>query len=296
MTMKRCSVVVCLLVVFCSVSDGGTYTHHFRDGLLPAFSLSLDTNAWSAATGSSGLTIKRTNGATLDSPGWTLSCNLAELTRTRLSTLAGDFSVTVKYSGYTGWKPTGGAQNRLYLIGATWGYLGGEYAYILRNHENNWWNYPPYWPDSASRMVASIEGDGPFIDWGTLRTDGTVTMTRTGSAMVMTVDDVVLFSGPHGKLDARPGLLSLWISASLDGMLSLPEVTIESLTITAPEICSARDLSGNCLVDYDDFAVLSDWWMDGCGPENQWCQGADLNFSKAVDIEDLLKIAAMWLD
>jgi hypothetical protein len=48
-------------------------------------------------------------------------------------------------------------------------------------------------------------------------------------------------------------------------------------------------------LDFDDFAMFAEHWMEsGCG-HRYWCGGADINGSGAVDIDDLAIFAENWL-
>ncbi|MBN1125169.1 MAG: formylglycine-generating enzyme family protein [Sedimentisphaerales bacterium] len=57
--------------------------------------------------------------------------------------------------------------------------------------------------------------------------------------------------------------------------------------------CPSADLTGDCFVDLSDLAVLSQWWLDTCDP-NDDCQGVDLLVSGAVDIDDLTAMISLW--
>ena len=37
------------------------------------------------------------------------------------------------------------------------------------------------------------------------------------------------------------------------------------------------------------------WLQTGCGNANDWCSGADLDFSGTVDTDDLIVLASYWL-
>ena len=54
------------------------------------------------------------------------------------------------------------------------------------------------------------------------------------------------------------------------------------------------DLNNDSEVDFSDFAVLVDNWMDTCFSPD-WCQGSDLNSSGKVDARDLRNLANHWL-
>jgi hypothetical protein len=43
--------------------------------------------------------------------------------------------------------------------------------------------------------------------------------------------------------------------------------------------CPSADLTGNCFVDYEDFAVLSEWWLQDCNSFNNFCDEADVDLS-----------------
>lgn len=58
--------------------------------------------------------------------------------------------------------------------------------------------------------------------------------------------------------------------------------------------CPQADLSGDCRVNLKDFSILSQWWLIGCPPGG--CDGADLDASGAVGVEDLTAMAGQWLD
>ena len=52
----------------------------------------------------------------------------------------------------------------------------------------------------------------------------------------------------------------------------------------------------SCFVDFEHFAQLALYWLDTpCGPTNNWCQGADLDWSTAVGLSDVGVLAYWWL-
>jgi hypothetical protein len=55
------------------------------------------------------------------------------------------------------------------------------------------------------------------------------------------------------------------------------------------------DIDINCKVDFYDFVVLGDYWLDDSCSEPDWCEGADIDWSTSVDIEDLYTLAKDWL-
>ena len=59
--------------------------------------------------------------------------------------------------------------------------------------------------------------------------------------------------------------------------------------------CPSADLTGDCFVDLEDFAVLSGWWMGDCDASNNWCDWVDYDLSGKVDAGDLTTFTADWL-
>ncbi|MBN1125838.1 MAG: formylglycine-generating enzyme family protein [Sedimentisphaerales bacterium] len=57
--------------------------------------------------------------------------------------------------------------------------------------------------------------------------------------------------------------------------------------------CPSADLTGDCFVDFADFAALSRWWLDECDPNSE-CLNADLFLSGSVDIDDLAVMISAW--
>ncbi len=52
-----------------------------------------------------------------------------------------------------------------------------------------------------------------------------------------------------------------------------------------------------CIVNLEHFAVFAAHWLEGpCNAGNNWCGGADLNQSTAVNIDDLTTLASEWLN
>ena len=64
---------------------------------------------------------------------------------------------------------------------------------------------------------------------------------------------------------------------------------------TFEQICPTADLSNDCEVNFFDYAFFASWWLGSCsGPD--WCSGADLDQSTAVDFNDLDEFTLQWLD
>ncbi len=51
-----------------------------------------------------------------------------------------------------------------------------------------------------------------------------------------------------------------------------------------------------CFVDFEHFARFAMYWLNAsCGPGNDWCEGADLDWSTDVGLSDLDELAWWWL-
>ena len=51
-----------------------------------------------------------------------------------------------------------------------------------------------------------------------------------------------------------------------------------------------------CFVDFEHFARFAMYWLDApCGPGNDWCWGADLDWSTDVGLSDVDELAYWWL-
>jgi len=52
----------------------------------------------------------------------------------------------------------------------------------------------------------------------------------------------------------------------------------------------------SCFVNFEHFAEFAMYWLDApCGPGDNWCEGADLDFSGDVDLSDIGELAYFWL-
>ena len=59
---------------------------------------------------------------------------------------------------------------------------------------------------------------------------------------------------------------------------------------------NVADLNNDKIVNFSDFAVLAEYWMDEtcCAPN--WCKGTDFDHSGSVDMLDLATFARYWLE
>jgi len=62
------------------------------------------------------------------------------------------------------------------------------------------------------------------------------------------------------------------------------------------EPCRFCDLAYNGVINFRDFAVLADRWLNkDCSETNIWCQGADITLDTRVDFKDIAFLADCWL-
>jgi len=60
--------------------------------------------------------------------------------------------------------------------------------------------------------------------------------------------------------------------------------------------CPSADLTDDCFVNFEDFAMMAEWWLEDCNSSNNFCEGADFDLSSQVDPTDLAILAADWLE
>ena len=52
----------------------------------------------------------------------------------------------------------------------------------------------------------------------------------------------------------------------------------------------------SCFVNFEHFARFAMYWLDSpCDPGNDWCRGADLDWSADVGLSDVDELAYWWL-
>ncbi|MCE5341445.1 MAG: hypothetical protein LLF92_10040 [Planctomycetaceae bacterium] len=61
-------------------------------------------------------------------------------------------------------------------------------------------------------------------------------------------------------------------------------------------VCSAADLTGDCDVNFEDYAQFAEkWYNSGCNNINIFCNGADIVIDGVVDAIDLAELSDEWL-
>ncbi|MBL7214222.1 MAG: DNRLRE domain-containing protein [Phycisphaerae bacterium] len=58
---------------------------------------------------------------------------------------------------------------------------------------------------------------------------------------------------------------------------------------------SDPDMNSSGKVEFGDFAVIAEFWQLACSVPT-WCDGADLDFSEDVDLQDMMLFVQYWLD
>lgn len=58
--------------------------------------------------------------------------------------------------------------------------------------------------------------------------------------------------------------------------------------------CSPADLSGDCMVHFDDYELFATQWVRSDCTQPDWCEGADLNTDGRVDTYDYAVLVEAW--
>ena len=144
--------------------------------------------------------------------------------------------------------------------------------------------------DPNSFVGAYRMGDNPLVgDYYILRVrleslaDGS-SQSANAALIGQTVD---IFVKPEHYLEVYAA--SVLVEAR--GMTQYLDIDIDS-----PVYLSA-DLNMDGIVNFIDFAIVAQCWnRQDCGILNDWCNGADITHSTAVDYYDVSKVAASWLE
>jgi hypothetical protein len=119
----------------------------------------------------------------------------------------------------------------------------------------------------AQKSVADVNNHGAMGDWEAF--SHTFTALEAGSyTLVLRVEDVKDYIKP-----------SYW--------------AVDNLKIECHGSLPG-DLTGDCGVDFFDFAWLGEQWLNDCDSLT-WCDGSDINHSSEVDLDDLSVFADNWL-
>ncbi len=81
----------------------------------------------------------------------------------------------------------------------------------------------------------------------------------------------------------------------MKSVLALSLCLALSFASTSFADCPLADFTGDCFVDFNDFAFFAGWWMEDCNSSNNFCNWADFDFSGRVDANDLSTLTEDWL-
>jgi hypothetical protein len=129
-------------------------------------------------------------------------------------------------------------------------------------------------------------------DAGTYQSKQQVTITCSAPGTVIhystkgvpTENDPVIESGTSILISKS---LPLYAAAWRNGSMAC----LKSANYVIDRICPEGDLDGDCKVDMNDFALLSQWWLEICDVTNGWCGGVDLDASGLIDLGELEDVA-----
>lgn len=163
------------------------------------------------------------------------------------------------------------------------------------------WDFSDTDGDAADWQMPT--GSYPRFDWevlltfspdaGTYQSKQQVTVTCSKSdavihyntkGMVPTESDPVIESGTSILISkSMPLYAAAWRNGSM--------ACLKSANYIIDRICPEGDLDGDCKVDLNDFALLSQWWLEICNVTNGWCGGVDLDASGLIDLGELEDVA-----
>ncbi|MHC4498736.1 MAG: right-handed parallel beta-helix repeat-containing protein, partial [Planctomycetota bacterium] len=61
------------------------------------------------------------------------------------------------------------------------------------------------------------------------------------------------------------------------------------------EPCRLSDLAYDGIINFLDFALIVEKWLENCSDKDNWCQGSDITLDTRVDIDDIAYLADCWL-
>ena len=158
---------------------------------------------------------------------------------------------------------------------------------------------------SLNECVATVDSNGIV----TVHARGEASIVVTNSSITKTV--VIKVDAWSGDLDLDGDvdfadfalLANQWEEEGCIDLDGSAGVTGDDLAIFSedwllgiwPPI--AADINGNSKVDFPDFALLANNWLEtDCDESNNWCEGADFDKNGDVGLTDLAEITDYWLD
>jgi hypothetical protein len=74
------------------------------------------------------------------------------------------------------------------------------------------------------------------------------------------------------------------------------ELITELIAILVFHHVPTRDIIKDTVVDFKDFAILASYWQETNCNDLNWCEGADFNTDRNIDLYDLKMFADFWLE
>ena len=181
-------------------------------------------------------------------------------------------------------------------VGMAWGYLeGGQTGFTFKNEQSFAQSSvePGHVALSAdasnrttARWTAPFSGDIEltlFFGWGAGNRYIMHNNTRLGQE----------WANPHtSSLHVNIGDtidVTVWGAGACGN-------TQTDITIIVPEACPSTDLTGDCFVDMEDFAMFASQWLQNDCQNSNNCGGADFDLSETVDSADLAIFVSHWLE
>lgn len=102
---------------------------------------------------------------------------------------------------------------------------------------------------------------------------------------------------PVGSLTVEFKSIKGWNTpANVPVTINDNQITIVSGLDASYSKWPSPDFDNNQVVDFNDFATLSDKWNSTCSQDDFWCNGTDIDHNGKVAFEDLLLFAQDWLN
>ena len=77
----------------------------------------------------------------------------------------------------------------------------------------------------------------------------------------------------------------------------LPQILADNPGIDLRYDPNPNPLTDDCSISEEELVEFSGHWLDdGCGEENNWCGGADLNYSGDVGLDDFAELVKYWME
>ncbi|MHC4635457.1 MAG: hypothetical protein ACYSYU_09685, partial [Planctomycetota bacterium] len=139
-----------------------------------------------------------------------------------------------------------------------------------------------YW---TYTFITDLQINGESYDFNEIRGSGGHTYATISG---LDCNDYVLtgymYSSWIGKMSRKNHQATIRFGEACD-----PQGDIED-----PNAPTISDLTGDCYIDFNDFAIFANYWWQGCNSPD-WCEGSDFDYSQLVDQFDLKVLTEGWL-